>query len=164
MTGPASDRTSPLKPKSSRANMTAVPWSPTAATDDRDIAVFDIVYRGFHAGQSHSDAGRCQVQTTALTPSQHLGVPGFDLYAGLSRRVRKTDDDAIEHFDFKTFLDERIERQVQGLRASHSQIICRTVNSQTANVAAGKLQWLNGKAVRRDHDLFAVECYGRCIG
>ena len=88
-----------------------------------------------------------QIQTTALTTPQDLGVTCHNLDTRLAGCLGKTDDNAFQLCDLKTFLNECIQGQVLWNGASDSQVIDGTMYSQRANITARELQWLDGKTI-----------------
>jgi hypothetical protein len=99
------------------------------ADDDRVVRA-DFAYPESQAPRTHADARRHEVEPAGLAAWHDLGVARHDANAGFAGCLGKAGHDAFEPADFKPFLNDGTETEIERCRARNREIVHRAVHRE----------------------------------
>ena len=118
------------------------------AVHNRHITRLDQVGGQVHIGRNHAHTRRRHEHLIRVAAPDDLGIAGDDAHARLVGLGLHAGDDAFQQCNLGALFDDERRRQPQGFRAPHGQIVDRAADRDFADVAAGKFNRINDKAVR----------------
>jgi hypothetical protein len=133
------------------------------AADHDTVARLNFVHAKIDSGRAQANPRCRQVESAALASGQHLGIACHDLHPGCRRGGREALHDPFQRGYFEPFFDKGVERQVPWRGAADRKVIDGAVDCQRTNVATGKLQRLNDKAIGGHERLACAQFDRRCI-
>ena len=108
------------------------------ATDDDFITWPDTAHADIRFGMDWPQAGGIDKYLIAFTLFHHFCIAGHNLHPGLFAGSFDRNQDLPEILHAQAFLQDKAQGEVLGDRATHSQVVHRTVDRQFTDVPTWK--------------------------